>query len=72
MDLRCYSFGCFSFRGDAKKDLPLPFGEFQVAVDSGDREGLGLAIWPADFDGVDLRFLSEAEVEAEVAARVIA
>jgi hypothetical protein len=48
------------------------FGDVKVLINSGPGKGFGLAVGPADFDGVDLRFLSQAEVEAEVAAGVIA
>src|SRR5271165_2158491 len=47
-------------------------GKFDIPVDSKHGEGLRLAGGPADFDGVDLGFGPKAEVEAEVAARVIA
>lgn len=50
----------------------LSFGEVEVLVDSGGVEGFSLAVWPADLDRVDLCFRSEAEVQAEVAAGVIA
>lgn len=43
-----------------------------MAVDGWGVEGFGLATWPADFDGLDLSFRSEAEVEAQVAAGFIA
>jgi hypothetical protein len=41
-------------------------------IDSGGREGFGLAGGPADFDRVDLGFSPEAEVEAQVVGGVIA